>query len=84
MPRIRQYEDRYRAQDLMNAIWAAAAADGCHNLKQMSDRTGIPYTTLRSRAADPMKLTLAEVTRIVSAFDLSTDAVANAIRKKGG
>ena len=85
MPRIRQYEARYRAQDLMSAIWAAAAADGCHNLKQMSDRTGIPYTTLRSRAADPLKLTLAEVTRIVSAFDLSTDAVAAAIKiRKGG
>lgn len=85
MPRIRQYEARYRAQDLMSAIWAAAAADGCHNLKQMSDRTGIPYTTLRTRAANPLKFTLDEVSAIVSAFGMNTDAVAAAIKiRKGG
>lgn len=75
MPRIKQYADEYARDDFKKALRHGMTDGNLERKKDLSEASGIPYSTLWSRLDDPMTMTLAELRKIVAVIPVAPDAI---------
>lgn len=64
MPRIRQYEDKYAAEDFRKEVRIRQGENDLMSVTALAERAGMPRTTLTKRLADPMGMTVGEYRKL--------------------
>lgn len=60
MPRIKQYEDKYAAEDFRKEVRVRQGENDLMTKSVLAEAVGMPRTTLTKRLADPMGMTFGE------------------------
>ena len=74
MPRIRQYADKYRAQDFEGRCRAQMALMGLDE-RGLAEIVGMSHTTLWRRIRNPDELRMGELVKLIQALQLGEQDV---------
>lgn len=64
MSKIRQYYEKYAAEDFLREIRVGQGSADLMNNRSLSDACGIPYQTLLRRIRNPEDFTLGEIRKL--------------------
>lgn len=68
MPRIKQYEEKYAAEDFRKEVRIKQGEHDLMSKAALAEVVGIPRTTLTKRLSDPMGMTFGEFKKINKAI----------------
>ncbi len=75
MPRIKQNEERYAAEDFRKEVRIRQGERDLMSVSALAEEADIPRTTLAKRLADPMSMTFEEFRKLNRAARLDPAAV---------
>lgn len=64
MPRIKQYEEKYAAEDFRKEVRTKQGENDLMSKTALAEAADIPRTTMTKRLADPMSMTFGEFRKI--------------------
>ena len=68
MPRIKQYEDKYAAEDFRKEVRTRQGIYDLMSKTALAEEIGVPRTTLTKRLSDPMTMTFEEFKKLNKAI----------------
>lgn len=75
MPRIKQYEEKYAAEDFRKEVRIRQGERDLMSVTALAEAADIPRTTLTKRLLDPMSMTFEEFRKLNRAAGLDPAAV---------